>query len=371
MSYYLYPLPKEYYEKSTGDFWHGAWTYSTHSGAGKLDFPAPKGTPVRSMTDGKVIKTGWYEDHSATCVEIEVTKGYKFVPFVIRYLHLVEDNIQVSVGDIVSQGQLLGYVGQTGSQEHLHVDIKKNGSFMSQCEFQNNEDRSEDYKKGFSLWKDNQGGTPGRCWEIFTTSGTYQTPSQNDSQNSQVDISSRFTSEEDWNALYGMTLIEEGVCLEDLSNINNLAVLEWVIRVFRNRMISGASIEGICNWNTDDPFGKENAIKLGKDAPDFIKNMCNNIIHGKDYFYIEKVATDSRYRNSTYTGSWTNQRFYDKLYSADMFSGGSQRYQQTLARVPFAGGTFNMEGTYSVDTLKEFYSGNADNETNYPSPYKG
>lgn len=85
-----------------------------------IDFKAPYGARVYSTAPGTVIlakRKGGY----GKMVEIRHANG-----FVTRYAHL--SRIQVSEGDHVLSGDLIGNVGSTGRSTgpHLHYEIRKN-----------------------------------------------------------------------------------------------------------------------------------------------------------------------------------------------------------------------------------------------------
>lgn len=85
-----------------------------HSG---LDFPAPEGTPIRASASGRVIaaeRRGPY----GNMVEIDHGDGYR-----TRYGHLARFN--VSDGEVVQRGQVIGHVGATGrvTGPQLHFEI--------------------------------------------------------------------------------------------------------------------------------------------------------------------------------------------------------------------------------------------------------
>jgi murein DD-endopeptidase MepM/ murein hydrolase activator NlpD len=114
--------------------------YNNHKG---IDFGAQKGTPVYSISEGKVTYAkyscpndcaGYFSgvwDDSCDC-------GYNYYGNYIiithsnglesRYAHL--DTISVSSGQQVSKGQQIATVGNTGhsSASHLHFEIRKNAA---------------------------------------------------------------------------------------------------------------------------------------------------------------------------------------------------------------------------------------------------
>ena len=96
---------------------HG--TYGFHSG---VDLAAPAGTPIKATRAGTVTKAT-YDSASGYYVTVNHGDGFSS-----SYLHMT--HYIVSVGDKVSQGQVLGYVGSTGwsTGNHLHFSIYYNGT---------------------------------------------------------------------------------------------------------------------------------------------------------------------------------------------------------------------------------------------------
>ncbi len=95
-------------------------TLRRHEG---IDFAAPLGTPVRAVGDGAVIKAG-YSGGFGKLVEIRHRDG-----MVTRYGHLRGFAPQVAEGQVVTQGQVIGFVGSTGfsTGPHLHFETLVNG----------------------------------------------------------------------------------------------------------------------------------------------------------------------------------------------------------------------------------------------------
>ena len=97
---------------------HG--TVRAHTG---VDYAAPTGTPVMSIGDGTVISAGWGGGGGGNTVKIRHNSVYT-----TAYLHL--SRFAVKAGQRVSQGQVIGYVGMTGTATGPHLDFRvwKNGS---------------------------------------------------------------------------------------------------------------------------------------------------------------------------------------------------------------------------------------------------
>jgi murein DD-endopeptidase MepM/ murein hydrolase activator NlpD len=96
-------------------------TIRAHKGT---DYAAATGTPIRSTGDGKVILAGRKGGYG-NCVIIQHGQGYETL-----YGHLKSFSKGIRNGSRVSQGQVIGYVGQTGlaSGPHLHYEFHVNGA---------------------------------------------------------------------------------------------------------------------------------------------------------------------------------------------------------------------------------------------------
>jgi murein DD-endopeptidase MepM/ murein hydrolase activator NlpD len=89
-----------------------------------VDYAAPKGTPVMSIGDG-VVTSVKYEGAGGNTVRITHNSVYK-----TAYLHLSKYGPGIKAGVRVTQGQVIGYVGSTGSSTGPHLDFRvwKNGT---------------------------------------------------------------------------------------------------------------------------------------------------------------------------------------------------------------------------------------------------
>lgn len=86
-----------------------------------LDVGAPTGRPITAAKSGKVIVAG-YSGGYGNLVVIDHGGGLS-----TAYAH--QSRIAVGVGDPVTQGGLIGYVGSTGHSTgpHLHFEVRVNG----------------------------------------------------------------------------------------------------------------------------------------------------------------------------------------------------------------------------------------------------
>ena len=88
------------------------------------DFAADCGTPIRAAASGRVISAGWAGGYGN---RIEVDHGIvRGVNLVTAYNHMSRYAVH---GGHVSRGQVIGYVGTTGSSTgcHLHFETYENG----------------------------------------------------------------------------------------------------------------------------------------------------------------------------------------------------------------------------------------------------
>jgi murein DD-endopeptidase MepM/ murein hydrolase activator NlpD len=87
-----------------------------------VDFPVPMGTPIGAAGVGTVISAGWNSGGYGNLTIIQHRLGYQ-----TYYAH--QSSITVSVGQQVSGGVRIGYVGSTGHSTgpHLHFEVRHNG----------------------------------------------------------------------------------------------------------------------------------------------------------------------------------------------------------------------------------------------------
>jgi murein DD-endopeptidase MepM/ murein hydrolase activator NlpD len=89
-----------------------------------VDLGAPTGTAIKAAGDGVIVKYGYYGEYG-NFVKIRHSSGYE-----TAYGHLSRYEKGLAVGSRVSQNQVIGYVGSTGSATgpHLHYEVIHNGS---------------------------------------------------------------------------------------------------------------------------------------------------------------------------------------------------------------------------------------------------
>ncbi|MCZ4331207.1 MULTISPECIES: M23 family metallopeptidase [Castellaniella] len=95
----------------------GEW--AGHQG---LDFPAPKGTPIRATARGKISFIGTQSGYGKV-IFVEHNYGYSTV-----YAHQSRFKNGLRKGVGIEKGQIIGYVGSTGisSGPHLHYELRVN-----------------------------------------------------------------------------------------------------------------------------------------------------------------------------------------------------------------------------------------------------
>jgi murein DD-endopeptidase MepM/ murein hydrolase activator NlpD len=96
----------------------------SHAGGRAVDIANKVGTPIYASDSGVVAMVDWYGGYGK-CIIIKHADGYSTL-----YGHLSSYN--VSVGQTVSQGQVIGGMGNTGNStgSHLHFAIRYNGSAL-------------------------------------------------------------------------------------------------------------------------------------------------------------------------------------------------------------------------------------------------
>ncbi len=94
-----------------------------------IDFKGAKGDPVHVTADGKVVFTGWKGGYG-NCIIVQHKNDFQTL-----YGHL--SHINVSDGQAVTTGDVIGKVGSTGRSTgtHLHYEVRKNGKPINPVKF--------------------------------------------------------------------------------------------------------------------------------------------------------------------------------------------------------------------------------------------
>ncbi|GAB6163855.1 M23 family metallopeptidase [Desulfothermus naphthae] len=92
-----------------------------------VDYAAPRGTPIKTVADGIVIKKA-YDRAAGKYVKIRHPNGYVTV-----YNHMCRFAKGLKVGKRVLQGEIIGYVGATGYATGPHLDfrVKYHGKYIN------------------------------------------------------------------------------------------------------------------------------------------------------------------------------------------------------------------------------------------------
>jgi len=90
-----------------------------------LDFGAPYGSPIVAAANGKVVAAGWAGGYGR---EVQIAHGGGVITL---YGHM--SGIVAQPGEMVRQGQVIGYVGSTGlsTGPHLHFEVKVDGQAVN------------------------------------------------------------------------------------------------------------------------------------------------------------------------------------------------------------------------------------------------
>lgn len=126
---WLVPVNYTYFSSPYGYRVHpvyGDWRF--HSG---VDLAAASGTPIIASRSGRV-KIATYDWSAGYYVSIDHFDGFE-----TKYLHMT--HYIVSEGEYVTAGQVIGYVGSTGTSTgpHLHFGVYYNGSSVNPANYIN------------------------------------------------------------------------------------------------------------------------------------------------------------------------------------------------------------------------------------------
>jgi len=79
------------------------------------DYAAPRGTPIRTVGDGKIIAAS-YSGGNGRYVKVQHNSRYT-----TQYLHMSRIASGIKNGRYVKQGEVIGYVGSTGLATGPHL----------------------------------------------------------------------------------------------------------------------------------------------------------------------------------------------------------------------------------------------------------
>ncbi|MCC8088114.1 MAG: peptidoglycan DD-metalloendopeptidase family protein [Rikenellaceae bacterium] len=117
-----------------------------------VDYTAPAGTPVYAIADGTVTSKS-YSAQGGNTVKLKHSQGLES-----GYLHLQGFAKGLKVGQKVSQGELIGYVGSTGLATGPHLDfrLRKNGKPIDPLKVDSEpaEPIADEYKVHFAMVKE-------------------------------------------------------------------------------------------------------------------------------------------------------------------------------------------------------------------------
>lgn len=127
-SYWMMPLPYYVYMSSPFGYRYDPvdGSYSYHSG---VDLAVAEGTEIYASRSGYVeaASESYYYGYY---VKLDHEDGFESI-----YMHM--QRYIVSPGEYVTQGQVIGYVGETGwaTGPHLHITILYNGVYMDPLDY--------------------------------------------------------------------------------------------------------------------------------------------------------------------------------------------------------------------------------------------
>lgn len=388
--YYYHPLGDyaKTYERNIDHY----YTYSGgYHVAGEIDVGVTTGVAQYAMCDGIITSAGkWNDGYGTTYAILECKANQNGLndTFYIRYLH---GDYTVKTGQIVKAGDKIGTTASHGdvTGPHLHIGFShsKNGyrdpTVTGKLQIRNGKHyyiyKNKEYPIDDDLnidwnlieqWKAQLKVTNndiGYCWLVLA-SEFKEIKAGNTVINKTMDVSSKFKNENDWLALYGLLQSEEGQIAKNLKDEKNAAIFEWVVRVARNRLFSGITIQQLPLWGGGQDYNS--CVALGKNLPSEARKFAKNIISGQDYFYVEKVAQNYRWSE---TKNWSKEKWFNRLYSATQFCGGSTHNGYLpLAAIPFAYGPyFFMQCPNDTSSIvwNKFWPNGENGESAYPNPY--
>lgn len=114
--------------------------YKMHKG---MDFAVPSGSDIFATGDGIVTKV----QKKRSGYGIYVVIKHNYGGYETLYAHMIR--AKAKVGDKVKRGDIIGYVGSTGTSTapHVHYEVRKNGKILNPINYYFNDLSPEEYEK--------------------------------------------------------------------------------------------------------------------------------------------------------------------------------------------------------------------------------
>jgi len=135
---------------ASGYGWRIHPIYKTRKLHAGMDFSAKSGTPIYATGDGKISKLRKSRRGYGNHVIIDHGYGYKTL-----YAHM--QKYIVHKGQKVKRGEVIGYVGNTGTSvgPHLHYEVIKDGKKINPVNFYYNDLTPDEYEKMLEISSQN------------------------------------------------------------------------------------------------------------------------------------------------------------------------------------------------------------------------
>ena len=120
--------------------------YKTRKFHGGMDFSAPKGTPIYATGNGRILKA--IRSRKGLGNHVKINHGYGIMTV---YGHM--DSFVVRKNQKVKRGDLIGYVGTSGTSTapHLHYEVHKNSQKVNPVYYYFNDLTPEEYDRMLEL----------------------------------------------------------------------------------------------------------------------------------------------------------------------------------------------------------------------------
>lgn len=132
---------KDLTHMASGYGWRIHPIYKTEKMHTGMDFTAPTGTPIHATGNGVVVSAEMGHGYGN---EVVIRHGFGYETL---YGHL--SKISVRAGQKINRGDVIGYVGNTGTSTgpHLHYEVHKNGAPVNPINFYFNDLTPEEYAR--------------------------------------------------------------------------------------------------------------------------------------------------------------------------------------------------------------------------------